>query len=99
MNERFDLHVKVTNSFPPFSVLFRVAFGYEGEDTTISVIGQGSEGIAHAEHLLQDKSVRVESAPEFARALAPCVLSRLRSEYRLHKCTACSSISRCLLWL
>lgn len=34
-----------------------VAFGYEGEDTTISVIGQGSGGIAETESFLQDKNV------------------------------------------
>jgi hypothetical protein len=34
-----------------------VAFGYEGEDTTISVLGQGTGGIVETEPFLQDKNV------------------------------------------
>jgi hypothetical protein len=39
-------------------IFSRVAFGYAGEDTTISVLQQGGDGLAGVEALLEDKSVR-----------------------------------------
>lgn len=40
------------------STFNRVAFGYEGEDTTISVLSKGSGGLSEVEKFLEDGSVR-----------------------------------------
>jgi len=78
------------------SCFLRVAFGYEGEDTTISVLKQGSGGIADTESLLQDNAVRHDEHSAFSSLLAVLPLFRVYLPSLLAVSLPCSLLSQYL---